>query len=90
MSEAEAEAESQAAAGPETLGDLDPDRQVWISSHSTGTTRRVHLVPGPETASGDESCRYAARAGVRPVAARVLWDDQPVCGVCRRQVVGDE
>jgi len=84
------EAEAQPVDGPETVADLDPDRQVWYASFTSGGQRMVHLVRGPDAAADPErSCAYAARADVRPVAARCLWDDQPVCSVCQ-EVVGDE
>jgi len=81
--------EAQPADGPETVADLDPDRQVWYTSVTTGGQRTVHLVRGPDAAADPErTCRYAGRADLRPVTPRTLWDDQPVCSVCR-EVVGD-
>jgi len=84
------EAEGQSADGPETVADLDPDRRVWYASFTSGGQRMVHLVRGPDAAADPErTCRYAERADLRPVTPRALWDDQPVCSVCR-EVVGDE
>jgi len=78
------EAEPRTVNGPETVADLDPDRQVWYGSDTSGGQRKVHLVRGPDAAVDPErTCRYAARTDLRPVTSRALWDDQPVCSVCR-------
>ena len=59
----------------QTVGDLDPDREVYVEpSANVGARTRAHLH------NDAEECWYTG--DLRPVAARVLFDDQPVCKIC--------
>jgi len=60
---------------PEAVADLDPSRVVYVGGsarHSSAT--RAHLY------NDTEECWHSG--DLRPVAAGVLFHDQPVCQLC--------
>jgi len=60
---------------PETVADLDRDREVYVEpSANVGARTRAHLH------NDADECWYTG--DLRPVAARVLFRDQPVCKIC--------
>jgi hypothetical protein len=64
---------------PETVGDLDPDREVYVRpSANVGSETRAHLH------NDADACWYTG--DLRAVRARVLFDDQPVCQICAEAV----
>jgi len=68
---------------PETVGDLDADREVYVRpSGNVGIETRAHLH------NDADACRYTG--DLRAVAARVLFDSQSVCRVCADAVAAPE
>jgi len=60
---------------PEAVADLDPSREVYVGpSANVGSATRAHLH------NDTEKCWHTG--DLRPVAAGVLFHDQPVCQIC--------
>jgi len=55
---------------PQTVGDLDPDRQIWVAVNQR--ISGVHL---------DPDCRGIDEPQ-RQVAAATRWDDTDICSYC--------
>jgi len=58
---------------PEAVADLDPSREVYVGGSTIGSATRAHLY-------NDTECWHTG--DLRPVAAGVLFHDQPVCQLC--------
>lgn len=61
---------------PEVAGDLDAGREVIKFS-----TQRVHL---PEHSNVCDTARAGTDSGGRRYAAGVLFDETPICEICKQ------
>jgi len=59
---------------PETVGDLDPDREVYVRPSGNSSGNHAHLHNDPA------ACRYTG--DLRAVTARMLFNELAVCKIC--------
>jgi len=59
---------------PATVGDLDPDREVYVKPSGNSSGNHAHLHNDPA------ACRYSG--DLRAVTARMLFADLAVCKIC--------